>query len=131
MYFSEAEIESVSDRPVITSHLDKYQRSHLKQYDTEVVTKETVINILTSLGINPESELLKSVLNNLNLKQKSVLSSIFDGLSSADVSKDLGARPRQEFTIPETLRIIDDKYDKILGYCLDKYPLYTSFSSVF
>ena len=100
---------------MITSQLDKYQRSHLKQYDTEVVTKETIVNILTSLGINPESELLKSVLNNLNLKQKSVLSSIFDGLSSADVCRDLGARPRQEFTIPETLRSIDDKYDKILG----------------
>ena len=33
------------------------------------------------LGVNPDSELLKSVLR--NLKEKSILCSIFDGLSSA------------------------------------------------
>ena len=34
---------------------------------------------------------------------------------SSDISRDLGAQPRQEHSIPETMRIIDAKYDKILG----------------
>ena len=88
-------------------------RSQLKQYDTEVVTKETVHSVLTNLGLGPESELLKMVAN--NPRESSVLASIFESLSSGSVTRDLGAQPRQEHSIPETMRIIEAKYDKILG----------------
>ena len=119
-------------QPIISTTIQA--RSQLKQYDTEVVTRETVLDILTHLGLSPDSELTRMVVN--DNRGKSILARIFDGLSSAgfdnfdisstnhcsvhifsssDVSRDLGARPRQEHSIPETMRIIDAKYDKILG----------------
>ena len=89
------------------------------------------MDILTDLGLGPESELTRMVVNG-NTEKRSILASIFDGLSSAgivvasscpfsqclvssDVTRDLGARQRQEKSVPETMRIIDAKYDKILG----------------
>ena len=119
----------MAGKPIISTTIQA--RSQLKQYDTEVVTRETVLDILTHLGLSPDSELTRMVVN--DNRGKSILARIFDGLSSAgfdisstnhcsvhifsssDVSRDLGARPRQEHSIPETMRIIDAKYDKILG----------------
>ena len=46
--YSEADIEPAHAQPTITCNVGS--RSQLKQYDTEVVTKETVVNILTALG---------------------------------------------------------------------------------
>ena len=110
-FSSEAEIEAVNARPIISTNINS--RSQLKQYDTEVVTKETVHSVLTNLGLGSESELLKMVAN--NPRESSVLASIFESLSSASVTRDLGAQPRQEHSIPETMRIIEAKYDKTLG----------------
>lgn len=116
-------------KPIISTTIQA--RSQLRQYDTEVVTRETVLDILTQLGLSPDSELTRMVVN--DNRGKSILAKIFDGLSSAgfllqyrsvlqfsrflysDVSRDLGAQPRQEHSVPETMRIIDAKYDKILG----------------
>ena len=53
----------------------------MKQYDTEVVTRETVRDILTDLGLRPESELTRTVVN--GDKKQSVLASLFVALSSA------------------------------------------------
>ena len=47
-HYSEADIEPVHAQPTITCNIGS--RSQLKQYDTEVVTKETVVSILTALG---------------------------------------------------------------------------------
>lgn len=76
---SEADIEAGGAKPLISTTI--HSRSQLKQYDTEVVTRETVLDILTDLGLGPESELTRTVVN--GDKKQSILASIFDALSSA------------------------------------------------
>ena len=76
---SEAEIEAVGAKPLISSTF--HSRSQLKQYDTEVVTREAVRDILTDLGLRPESELTRTVVNGDN--KQSILASLFVALSSA------------------------------------------------
>ena len=46
------------------------------------MTRETIMDILTDLGLGPDSELTRMVVNG-NTEKKSILASIFDGLSSA------------------------------------------------
>ena len=79
-YQSEADIEAVGAKPIISTTV--HSRSQLKQYDTEVVTRETIKDILTELGLSPESQLTRMVVNNSN-KDQSILSSLFEGLLSA------------------------------------------------
>ena len=74
---SEAEIEAVGAKPLISTTI--HSRSQLKQYDTEVVTREAVRDILTDLGLRPE--LTRTVVN--GDKKRSVLASLFVALSSA------------------------------------------------
>ena len=66
-------------KPIISTTIQA--RSQLRQYDTEVVTRETVLDILTQLGLSPDSELTRMVVN--DNRGKSILAKIFDGLSSA------------------------------------------------
>ena len=66
--------------PILSTTINS--RSQLKQYDTEVVTKETIMDILTDLGLGPECELTRMVVNG-NTEKRSILASIFNGLSSA------------------------------------------------
>ena len=66
-------------KPIISTTIQA--RSQLRQYDTEVVTRETVLDILTELGLSPDSELTRMVVN--DNRGKSILARIFDGLSSA------------------------------------------------
>ena len=76
---SEAEIEAVGAKPLISTTI--HSRSQLKQYDTEVVTREAVRDILTDLGLRPESELTRTIVK--GDKKQSILSSLFVALSSA------------------------------------------------
>ena len=69
----------MAGKPIISTTIQA--RSQLKQYDTEVVTRETVLDILTHLGLSPDSELTRMVVN--DNRGKSILARIFDGLSSA------------------------------------------------
>ena len=73
---TEADIETVHqsrDQP-------RYE-ARLQQYDTEVVTSETILQILSSLGFNPSSEITNMIVKNKS--QKSILTNIVEAVSSA------------------------------------------------
>ena len=76
---TEADIETVQQ----SREQPRYE-ARLQQYDTEVVTSETILQILSSLGFNPSSEITNMIVKNKS--QKSILTNIVEAISSAGLS---------------------------------------------
>ena len=123
VFVTEAEIEEKISVPgvVISSQLG----ARCKQYETEVVSGETVSHVLRLLGFERNQGLLQTVLQNHHKKSQSVLCSLISGIASDDSKSAMGGKDRateplgikrrtQEKSIPGHLQSIDAKYDNIL-----------------
>ena len=114
VFVSEAEIEQTISVPgvIVSSQVG----SRYKQYETEVVSGETVSHILNLLGFHNNQGLVETVLQNHRSKSQSVLCSLIsslalDHLKSEDVTH---TRKHVEKSIPSHLQSIDNKYENIL-----------------
>jgi len=114
VFVSEAEIEqSISGPGVVVS---SQVGSRYKQYETEVVSGESVSHILSLLGFHNNQRLIETVLENHHKKSQSVLCSLISGLSLDHYKPEdvTNTRKNVEISIPCHLQSIDHKYKNIL-----------------
>ena len=121
VFVTEAEIEETISAPTVM--ISSQVGSRLKEYETEVVSGDTVSHILGLLGFKNNPELLKTVLKCHHKKSQSVLCSLISGMAmedyngarnGEDTEHQRGRRKQEEKSIPAHLQSIDRKYDDIL-----------------
>ena len=116
VFVSEAEIEERISAPglIISSKLG----SQYKQYETEIVSGETISNILQMLGFESNHRLLKAVVKSHQQKSQSILCSLISNLAveseNTGQTDNLKRKETSNKTVPGQLNDIDSKYEKML-----------------